>query len=473
MRLLIFFLSVSLAVVAQGQSDGSVWTLRECVNYAQENNLNLALSQLDQRAANTEARRSRHSRWPSLSASSNFGYNFGRTIDPTSNEFLTTSLGFNSISINSGLTVFNYNRINNSIRQAGIDQQVAQLNYEQVELDLSVQIANLYLNALLAKENEKIAEAQFKNIENQLDRTSRLVQSGAQPKAAEFELKAELAAQRQLWVDAENNAYIALLQLKQALQLGIETDFNIADPPSEISVEPSEVKSATEIFQRSLATQPEYRAAEMNVRSASLGRKIAQSAFYPSLTLGLNVNSNYSTQGRFLEGTELVSQSVPAQFQGEMGNLTFLTSNPIFSSPGWLDQIDNNLGFGFAFQLQVPIYNNYNNRANLQQAKIQRIRAEKQLDLQEQTIRIDVERAVADLRAASKSYDAAQSAYEAAQVAYDNTEKQYNLGSSSSFEFFQSQQRLQSAQLQKNVAKYDYIFRQKIVDFYLGNPITL
>jgi len=123
MRLLIFFLSVSLAVVAQGQSDGSVWTLRECVNYAQENNLNLALSQLDQRAANTEARRSRHSRWPSLSASSNFGYNFGRTIDPTSNEFLTTSLGFNSISINSGLTVFNYNRINNSIRQAGIDQQ--------------------------------------------------------------------------------------------------------------------------------------------------------------------------------------------------------------------------------------------------------------------------------------------------------------------------------------------------------------
>jgi outer membrane protein len=474
MKQMIIFLCLSMACAGvHAQQQTSPWTLEECVNYAQENNLNLALSYLDQRAANTEARRTRHSRWPSLSASSNFGYNFGRTIDPTSNEFITTGLGFNSISVNSGVTLFNYNRINNSIRQAGIDQQVAELNYEQSELDLSLQIANLYLNSLLAKENEKIAETQYKNVENQLDRTSRLVRSGAQPKAAEYELRAELAAQRQQWVDAENNAYLALLQLKQALQLEIDAPFDIEAPPTDVNIENTEVKSVTEIFERSLATQPVYRAAEMNVQSASLGRKIAQAAFFPSLSLGLNVNSNYSTQGRFLDGTELQTQRVPAQFQGEMGELTFLTANPIFSTPGWLEQMDNNLGFGFALQLGIPIYSNYNNRANVQQAKIQRLRAERQLDLQEQTIRIDVERAVTDLRAASKSYEASQSAFEAAQIAFENTQKQFDLGSASAFDFFQSQQRLQSAQLQMTVAKYDYIFRQKIVDFYLGNPIKL
>jgi len=474
MKLLFILLGLSTFFLPlQGQENSTSWTLEECVSYAQEKNLNLALSYLDQRAALVEAKRTRHSRWPNLNASSNFGYNFGRTIDPTSNEFITTSLGFNSISINSGVTLFNYNRINNSIRQANIDQQVAELNYEQSELDVSLQIANLYLNALLAKENEKIAETQFKNIENQLDRTSRLVRSGAQPKAAEYELRAELAAQRQQWVGAENNATIALLQLKQALRLEIETPFDIADPPNDISIQETEVKSVSEIFDRSLATQPIYRAAEMNVQSARLGRKMAQSAFFPSLNLGLNVNSNYSTQGRFLDGTQLQSQRVPAQFQGEMGELTFFTATPVFSSPGWLDQIDNNLGFGFALSLNIPIYSNYNNQGNLQQAKISRLRAERQLDLQEQTIRIDVERAVADLRAASKSYEAAQSAFEAAQIAFDNTQIQFNLGSSSAFDFFQSQQRLQSAQLQMTVAKYDYIFRQKIVDFYLGNPIKL
>lgn len=474
MKQMIIFLCLSMACAGvHAQQQTSPWTLEECVNYAQEHNLNLALSYLDQRAADTEARRTRHSRWPSLSASSNFGYNFGRTIDPTSNEFITTGLGFNSISVNSGVTLFNYNRINNSIRQAGIDQQVAELNYEQSELDLSLQIANLYLNALLAKENEKIAETQYKNVENQLDRTSRLVRSGAQPKAAEYELRAELAAQRQQWVDAENNAYLALLQLKQALQLEIDAPFDIEAPPTDVNIENTEVKSVTEIFERSLATQPVYRAAEMNVQSASLDRKIAQAAFFPSLSLGLNVNSNYSTQGRFLDGTELQTQRVPAQFQGEMGELTFLTANPIFSTPGWLEQMDNNLGFGFALQLGIPIYSNYNNRANVQQAKIQRLRAERQLDLQEQTIRIDVERAVTDLRAASKSYEASQSAFEAAQIAFENTQKQFDLGSASAFDFFQSQQRLQSAQLQMTVAKYDYIFRQKIVDFYLGNPIKL
>ncbi len=474
MKQMIFFLCLFMTCAGvHAQEQTSPWTLEECVDYAREHNLNLALSYLDQRAANTEARRTRHSRWPSLSASSNFGYNFGRTIDPTSNEFITTGLGFNSISVNSGLTLFNYNRINNSIRQAGIDQQVAALNYEQSELDLSLQIANLYLNALLAKENEKIAETQYKNVENQLDRTSRLVQSGAQPKAAEYELRAELAAQKQQWVNAENNAYLALLQLKQALQLEIDTPFDIAAPPADVQVESMEVRSVTEIFERSLATQPVYRAAEMNVQSARLGRKISQSAFFPSLSLGLNVNSNYSTQGRFLEGTELQTQRVPAQFQGEMGELTFLSASPTFVTPGWLEQMDNNLGFGFALQLGIPIYSNYNNRANVQQAKIQRLRAERQLDLQEQTIRIDVERAVADLRAASKSYEASQSAFEAAQIAFENTQKQFDLGSASAFDFFQSQQRLQSAQLQMSVSKYDYLFRQKIVDFYLGNPIKL
>jgi len=474
MKQMIFFLCLFMTCAGvHAQEQTSPWTLEECVDYAREHNLNLALSYLDQRAANTEARRIRHSRWPSLSASSNFGYNFGRTIDPTSNEFITTGLGFNSISVNSGLTLFNYNRINNSIRQAGIDQQVAALNYEQSELDLSLQIANLYLNALLAKENEKIAETQYKNVENQLDRTSRLVQSGAQPKAAEYELRAELAAQKQQWVNAENNAYLALLQLKQALQLEIDTPFDIAAPPADVQVESMEVRSVTEIFERSLATQPVYRAAEMNVQSARLGRKISQSAFFPSLSLGLNVNSNYSTQGRFLEGTELQTQRVPAQFQGEMGELTFLSASPTFVTPGWLEQMDNNLGFGFALQLGIPIYSNYNNRANVQQAKIQRLRAERQLDLQEQTIRIDVERAVADLRAASKSYEASQSAFEAAQIAFENTQKQFDLGSASAFDFFQSQQRLQSAQLQMSVSKYDYLFRQKIVDFYLGNPIKL
>ncbi len=449
------------------------WTLEECVNYARDNNLNLALSALDQRSTEVETRRTRQSRWPDLSASSNFGYNFGRTIDPTSNEFITTGLGFNGISLNSGVLLFNYNRINNSIRQANIDQNIAALNYEQSELDLSLQIANLYLNTLLAKENQKIAEAQFKNIENQLERTEKLVRSGAQPKAAEYELKAEVAAQRQQVVDAENNAYIALLQLKQALQLEMGQPFDIAAPPEEINIEADQVKDVNEIYDRSLATQPVYRAAEMSVRSAELDRQIAKAGFFPSLSLGMNVNSNYSTEGRFLEGTEVVTQSVPAQFQGETGQLMFTSANPVFSSPGWLQQMDNNLGFGFALQLSIPIYNNYNNQANLQQAQIGRLRAERQLALQEQNIRIDVERAVADLNAAAKSYESSLAAFEASQIAFENTRRQFELGSTSAYDFFQSQQRLTTAEVQTAVAKYDYIFRQKIVDFYLGKPIKL
>ena len=117
--IIIFCLSL-LAVGTQAQTDTTVWTLEDCVDYAQENNINLAISYLDQRTANTEAKRSRHSRWPSLSASSNFGYNFGRTIDPTSNEFITTSLGFNSISLNSGLTYIRLDQIGSASCRARV-----------------------------------------------------------------------------------------------------------------------------------------------------------------------------------------------------------------------------------------------------------------------------------------------------------------------------------------------------------------
>lgn len=468
---LICILGSNFSLIAQ-ETD-TVWTLEECIERAQNQNLSLQISQLDVASAEVNSTQAKHSRWPSLNASSNFGYNFGRTIDPTSNEFIATSLGFHGISVNAGATLFNANRINNSIQQAKVDRQIALLSFEQAKQDLALQIANLYLNALLAKENLLVSIAQFENAENQVERSQKLVESGAQARATLLELQAEAANLEQQLINSENNLNISLLQLKQALLIKASEAFDVVSPPTNMSVDESMVQSASYIFEKALNTQPSYEAARLGLQSAHLGREIATAGFYPSISIGGDVNSNYSTQGRTIEGTTIMENMVPAMFNGESGTLTFISESPVFSESDWLTQMNENLGYGLGLRLNVPIYNNYSVQSNYQLAKISEVRAEKQLALEEQNIRFEVEQALADRKASRKSYIAAQRTYDAANLAYENVQRQYELGTLSVYDLFDSQQRQQTAQLQMLLAKYDYIFRQKIVDFYLGQAIKL
>lgn len=467
----LFFLL--LVTAAFGNAQDTVWTLQECIDRALKENISLQISALDVRASEIDQEQARQSRWPSLNASSNFGYNFGRTIDPTSNEFITTSLGFQSLSLNTGATLFNANRVNNSIRQARVDMDISRLNFEQSQRDIALRVANLYLNALLAKENLVIAISQWENAQNQAERSQKLVESGAQPRVTLLEFQAEAASREQAVIQSENDLRISILQLKQALNLPASEGFEITAPPSAIEIEEAGLETVDALYQRALNTLPSYAAAKQAIRSAQLQKKIANSAFYPSLTIGGNLNSNYSTEGRTLEGIETMTRPVPAMFNGESGTLLLMSQNPVFSEAGWLTQIENNLGYGAGLQLNIPIYNNYSAKANYQLAKISEIQAERQLALEEQNIRIDLEQTLADLNAARKSFEAAQRAFQAADLAYSNVQKQFDIGAISVYDLFESEQRRQTAQLQILVSKYNYIFAQKIVDFYAGQEIKL
>lgn len=467
----ICFLISGAAFMVQAQEE--LWTLQRCIDRAEQKNISLNISALDVESADIQGKRAAHSRYPNLNGTASFGYNFGRTIDPTSNEFIATSLGFNSISLNAGMTLFAANRINNSIRQAKVNKEAALATYEQARQDLALQVANLYLNALLAKENLAIAQAQYDNTLNQLKRNRILAREGALNKATLLDFEAEEASQAQNLITAENTLQLALLQLKQALLIPADEAFDIIKPDFQINPSAYEIQASKYVYQSALITQYSIKAAELNLESARFEKRIAQAAFYPSLTLGGNLNSNYSTQGRTLLGTDLVTQQFPASFNGETGIVSFASPQPIFEDANWATQIDENLGYGFGLQLNVPIYTNYANAASYQLAKISEVRAEKQLNLREQSVRIDVERAVTDLKAASKSYRASERSFEASDVAYQNALKQFELGTISSFDLFNVQQRQQTAQQQLLLAKYDYLFRQKIVDFYLGQPIKL
>lgn len=473
MKHLLLLAGIASFFFVNGQTQDTVWTLEECIERAEDQNLSLQISGLDVNAAEVRETRAQHSRWPSINASSNYGYNFGRTIDPTSNEFIATSLGFHSISVNAGMTIFNANRINNRIRQAKTDREIALLNFEQAKQDLALQVANLYLNALLAKENLSIARSQFENAENQAERSQRLVESGAQPRAALLEFEAETANREQQLISAENDVQLSLLQLKQALLIEAGEPFDVISPPEQMMIEGSSVEGPSTVYQEALKTQPSYTAAQLGLRAALLDKKIVSSGYYPTLSVGGNLNSNYSTEGRTLEGTMVVETPVPATFDGQSGILRLMSETPVFSEAGWLRQMDENLGYGVGLQLSIPIYNNNSVNADYQIAKLGEVRAEKQLALEEQSIRMEVEQALADLKAARKSYAAAQRAFEAADLAYENVNRQYEVGSISVYDLFDSQQRRQSAEIQMVLAKYDYTFRQKIVDFYLGKPIKL
>ena len=247
----------------------------------------------------------------------------------------------------------------------------------------------------------------------------------------------------------------------------------LSAPPSvEVFTDPDLV-SFSEIYQSSLKTQKNIEAGELRVRSSELGIKIAQSNYYPTLSFGGSLQTNYSNQGRRVAGFETFRQTQDIFIDQTPVTIGTDVEVPIFEKNPYLDQLDQNVSYGFGFNMSIPIYNNYQNKAGVEQAKIGAVRAQNSLEIVKDNLKNTVQQALADARAAKKSLDAAERNQVAQQAAYDNGVRRYELGAINTFDLNTVQNQLEQAEINLIIARYDYLFRTKVLDFYLGRPITL
>jgi outer membrane protein len=453
-----------------------VWTLQQCIDHAREHNLTLRQAQANVRAGVVAEKQAKSTRLPNLNASATLGEQFGRTIDPTTNQFNNSGIAFNSFGLNANIPLFNGGLIHHSIRRATADRRASEADAENAAQTLYLQIAQAYLTVLLSTEQQEAAQRRLTLTEKQMDNTRKLVEAGSLPQVETLLMDAQISRDEQGAVAATNNLDLAYLNLKQLLQL--EPDYNmvvdrpVIDIPKE--ADPDNMGFA-DVYNTAEATQPSVRAAQHRIAGAQEGIKVAKAAYWPSLNGFANLRTNYSSQ--FLQpeftGNLVVGPTQNILVNGQLVEINTLQPEFTLSKIPYFQQLDDNFGQGFGVGMTVPIYQNGQTRLNVERARLNVLSAELQSNQTRQQLKNDVQSALASGKAGKRLLEAAEKSYRAAQLAYQNTEKRHSIGAANSLELNTAKTNMDNAENDLLVARYDYLFRLKIIDFYLGKPITI
>lgn len=455
-----------------------IWSLERCVLHAREANLTVQQARANAKVAVLAEQQAKTSRLPNITLNSNLGEQFGRTIDPSTNQFVTSGITFNSMSLSAGLPLIAGGQINSSIKQARWSALAAGADAEQTANTLALQVAQAYLSILLAEEQLESADRRVAQSRRQLEATQKLIEAGTAPAADRFNVQAQLAREEQLAVQARNNVDLTYLSLKQLLQLEPDYDLRIEHPAITIPADVNpENYTLQPVYATALETQPNVKAAAYRVKSAEAGVSLAKADYFPTLSFFASLSSNYSSQfldfanGRLI-GTEL-SDPVTIRIDNTDVNIQQYISNYEFPKLPYLKQLDQNFGQAIGLQLSIPIYQNGRVRLNVERARLGIVNAQLQENQTRQQLKNDIQTAIANARSARKQLDAAQRTYEAMQAAFNNVDKRHSLGAANSLELTTAKTNFDNAENDLINARYDYLFRLKILDFYQGKELRL
>jgi len=441
--LLLMLFIPGLFPVAFAQDNSGKLTLEQSVEIALENNLNLKRSEMNMIGSEATLLESKGQMLPSFSMGASSGFRWGRSINPVSNDFETRRIGNVNISGNSSLPIYSGGRVRNSIQQSKLNVEVNRLNVETSKNDITLNTINLFINIAFSMEQLNIAKSQLKTSMDQLERTKSLVKAGALPKADQLDLEAQKATNDLEVINAGNNLRIAKLNLSQALQLPFNDLFGIIVP--EVGVDGLEIGSVGvgEVYGIAEGRLPQIKAAELAVKSAEYGVRIAKGGYAPSLSLSANVFSNY------------VDQSI------------FMTQDPL------LQQFENNLSQSANIGLNIPVFSNFRNKASVQRARVQKRLSEIQEMEAKNLLRQDIESAYTSAYAAEQSYRSSLVRVEALGESFRMAQQRFEVGAINAVDFQVAQNNLFNAEADLVTAKYQFVFSIKVLDFYLGNPLTL
>jgi len=469
-------LFIGLMAVGVKPSAQQRWNLVKCIDFASKNNIGLAQSKIASEMAEVELMASKHSLLPDLSGSINGGISFGRNVDPTTNSFTTENILYSNYSLSSSVVLFQSGLMRNSVKKARMNVLASQEDFQQAFNDLGLTVATYYLNVLLAQERLEISKKGLDIQLLQLDQINKLIKTGMKPEADALEIQSQVARAEQSIVVAQNALDLAWLQLKQTLRLppdeSMELEKLTEDQLNRIQLE---VYSYDQIAVNAEQQQASLRAAKHRLEAAKLSEKIARAAFYPALFANGSIGSRFSdaairpktygTERVLVPGVFIDGNAV--QFEQEYPNV--LTTEVI----PFKTQFDQFLGYGVGVSLSIPIYRNYASKAGLRNAKLNTRMNDLNYQLKKEALDQNLYTAIANVKAAIKEQEAANKSFLAAQAAYDKTYKKFQIGAASSFELNLSQSNLQTSENNLVIAKYDLVFKQKLLDYYAGKKIEL
>lgn len=464
-KLLFIALSFKLNLLFSQQN----WDLEQCINYAKNHNIGLKQAALNNEINKNNTDQSKTSVLPSLNAGASHAYNFGQTIDRFTNTFANTqvlSQNFylsSNVTLWSGLSQYNTIKANEFNYQSGIER------LKQQECDLALSIANAYISVIFSEELLKTSINQLTVTKEQLTRTEKLVLAGALAKSAEFDLKAQLANEEVNATNAENNYQLSLLNLTQLMNLDSVTNFNISRPEIIIDENLSSNNAVTSIYDAALKNQPSIKSGEYQVLSADKTLAASKGRISPILSFNASLGTGTSGLAKRETGEYyFVTQSL----ETNAGTLNYQTRVPVLEKTPFAEQFKDNINKSIGFSLTVPLFNGLQTHTSVKNAKLSILNARFNQDLNKQNLYKNIVQAQANAKAALNKYVANKSSVDAAQESFKYAQQKFNAGAISAFDFNSAKSRLFISESNLIQAKYDYIFKLKVLDYYQGKPLN-
>jgi len=457
------FIFSLLLIISFSASSQSPWDLQTCISYALNHNISLRQSSLNNELYKNNTEQSKGALLPSLNAGATHVYNFGKTIDRFTNEFAdkrVLSQNFylgSSVILWGGLSQVNIVKANEYTYLSGVELLKQQKN------DVSLNVANAYIGVIFSEEVLKISQNQYSVTAEQLERTSKLVTAGALAKSVEYDIKAQLANELVNVTVAGNNFQISILTLKQLMNLDSVTNFSIARP--EITLQEAELleNNVQFIYESSLKTQAIIKSNEYSILSAERSLRSAKGRISPSLSLNGNLATGYS--GLALRKTG------DYQAINTIGTFTYSSTMGIYEKAPFVYQFQQNIAKSLGLTLNIPLYNGLQTHTAIKNAKINALNTRLSLDLTKQNLYKNIAQAHVNAKAGLNKYMASKFSVEAATESFNYAQQKFNAGVISAIDFSTSKNRLYAAESNLLQAKYDYVFKLKVLDYYQGKPL--
>ncbi len=423
------------------QAQTKSWTLKDCIDYALSRNIDVRKSYLSTQGNELSLEQSKANILPSLTGSAGKNLNWSKSYHSETDQYGSLSGSNNtSYGLNSSITLFNGFKMKTSIEQAKLNLESGKYYSETVKESMELNILNAYLQILYAQESVNNAQEQIKSTTEQLAFAEERLNVGVISNADYLQIKSELASEKLTLANAKSTLSIAKVNLMQLMELPVDDRFEIAIPDLSHLLELKEQVEAENIYEQALGFKPEIKQAALALESVKLDEKVARAGMLPQLSLSAGLSTGWSNQ---------------------------------INGFNYAEQLKNAITPSVGLTLSVPVFRNKEAQINIRQAKIAANDAELDEINTKNELRKKIEQACVDVETAASQYQASLELYESAKESYQVAAEKYELGLLNSVDFLSVKTDLITSESELVQSKYNFIFSNKILDFYKGISISL
>lgn len=450
-----------------------IWSLDECIKYAHQNNIQIKQAELNAILSSNVLLQSKAELLPNLNFSTNHSYSFGNSVDPFTQTFEEINIKSTNLGFSSSLSLFNGFQNYNSIKKNEFDLKASLKDVERIKNDISLNIASAYLQILFNYELVDISANQLETTKKQVERTGKLVDAGSIAKGNLLEIESQLAQEELQLVNAQNQLIISYLILTQFLDFDSVGQFTIERPDIQEVQEEEITADVDEIYLKAKDVLPQIAGGAYRLKSSEKELEIARGYMLPNLNLNASYGTGYSdARMRQIYGDPIETQ---------IGYLNDASITPVyakynnlsFEDYAFKDQLIDNKSLSLTFSLSIPIFNKYQIKTAMDNAKINVLQSKNDYQLVKDQLYKDIQQAHANANASLKKHIASKKTVQSTKEAFRYTEQKYEVGNVNSVDYAIAKNNLLRAKSDNLQAKYEYMFSMKILDFYMGKQLNL